>query len=456
MNIKYNDTPVKLWIYPSVFFLVFSIAIGVFMAFNVFVVPDYFAGEYVHFGRIRPVHVNGVVLLWLLSADVGLLFFFVPRLCGVSIWSPRLAYFTAALWWATLVPSVLLLPLGNNIGWEYAELPLFLGWIPVKPLFTLSWVLMSVNIFMTIANRVYRKMYVSLWYTMGSLIWTTIVFVIGWYVIWLLPGGISRVNASFFYIHNLVGLTFTPLGVAAAYYFIPKIANTPLYSHRLSMIGFWSIAFVYAWVGAHHMIHGPIAQWLQTVAIVFSIWLFIPVWTVVVNFFATMRGKWQDYTQSAPIRFLMMGTLFYLLTCIQGPMQALRNVNEITSKTDWIVGHAHMALFGTFTYFAIPGVYYVVPAITRKPLWSKGMADWHFSLTLIGSIFFFGRWFPGAKLAGTPCPDVKLPETKKWLLPDQAIPDDSAPRHASVPTIQEQSGESHIVMCCSTIFRSDK
>jgi cytochrome c oxidase cbb3-type subunit 1 len=391
----YDDTPVKLMVYPSIIFLVITMTVGVFIAFNGFVFPDYFQGEYVHFGKLRPVHVNGVALTWLLSVDIGMALFIVPRLCGISIWNVRFANVTAILWWITLTLGVFSFPGGTNFGWEYDELPMWVGFIPVKLMFTGLFVCWTINIFMTIAKRKYKKMYVSLWYVMGALVWTIFNALVGMIGIMAMPEGISRVNASFFFVHNLVGLTFTPFGVAAAYYFIPKIANTPLYSHKLSMIGFWSIAFVYAWIGAHHMIHGPISQWLQTVSIVFSIWLFIPVWTVIVNFFATMRGKWNEYNQSPPIRFLMVGTLYYLLTCIQGPLQALRNVNEITSKTDWIIGHAHMALFGSFTFFALAGVYHIVEVVTKKPIWSKSLGDWHFTLNLIGSLFFFGALFIG-------------------------------------------------------------
>jgi cytochrome c oxidase cbb3-type subunit 1 len=231
---------------------------------------------------------------------------------------------------------------------------------------------------------------------MGALVWTTFTFVAGNFGLEFLPGGISRVNASFFYVHNLVGLIFTPMGVASAYYFLPRISKVPIWSHRLSMIGFWTIAFTYAWVGAHHIIHGPMTQWLQTLSIIFSIWLFIPVWTVVANFFLTLKGHWHQYSTSAPIRFLMMGTVFYLLTCIQGPLQSLRNINEITSKTDWIIGHAHMALYGAFTYFAFAGVYHAVHVMTKRPIWSKSLADWHFTLNLIGSLMMFaGLWVGG-------------------------------------------------------------
>jgi cytochrome c oxidase cbb3-type subunit 1 len=399
--VQYDDTPVKQMVYPSIIFLVIGMFIGTFLAFNAFVFPDYFGGEYMTFGRLRPAHVNHVALLWLLAVDMGLIYFYVPRLCGIPLWSSSLATFSNGLYWFATILGVYSLPFGTNYGWEYAELPMLLGgFIPIKVLVTVAYALFATNIFLTIANRRHKHMYVSLWYTMGTLIWTAFTFSAGNLFLWVVPDGISRVNMAFFYMHNLVGLIFTPKGVAIAYYFIPKLTNRPIYSHKMSMIGFWSIAFVYAWIGAHHMIHGPISQWLQTVSIIFSIWLFIPVWTVIANFFLTLKGHWNQYSQSAAIRFLMMGTVFYLLTCIQGPLQALRNVNEITSKTDWIIGHAHMALFGAFTFFSLGGVYYTIPAILKKPLWSKELADWHFTLNLVGGMLFFVSLWVGGFMQG--------------------------------------------------------
>lgn len=393
---KHEDFTVKLMLYPAIFFMIMGMFFGVYIAFNGFIFPDYFSGEYMHFGRVRPVHVGNVAFLWLLSANVGLMYYFVPRLCGIPLWSERMGIISAAIWWFSLIIGVYSYPLGTNFGWEYAELPNWVGWIPVKYLFTFTWLLVAINLFMTIFIRKLEKMYVSLWYVMGTLIWTTFTYIVGSYAVNWVPEGISRVNVSWFYIHNLVGLIYTPMGLATAYYFLPKLANTPIYSHRLSMIGFWSIAFIYAWIGTHHMIHGPISQWMQTTSIVFSIWLFIPVWTVVANLFHTLDGHWQAFTQSAPVRFLMMGNIFYLITCVQGPLMALRNVAEITSKTDWIIGHSHISLYATFTFFAIAGIYQAIPVITKKPLWSEKLADWHFSLNLLGSVpFIAALWIGG-------------------------------------------------------------
>lgn len=394
-TIPFDDAPVKWMVYPSIIFMVIGMLVGVYISFNGFITPDYFQGEYFHFGRVRPVHVGHVTLLWLLSVDIGLFYFFVPRLCGVPLWSKKLALFSTLLWWPALIIGVYSFPWGTNFGWEYAELPNWVGFFPAKELFLIAWICVPINLYMTVITRRYEKMYVSLWYMMGTMVWTSFTVIVGQYLIDYVPMGISRVNTNFFYVHNLVGLIFTPMGLAQAYYFLPKLANTPIYSHRLSMIGFWSIAFVYAWIGAHHIIHGPVSQWLQTTAIVFSIWLFLPVFSVVTNIFGTLKEKWSEY-QNVGIRFILMGTAFYLLTCIQGPLMALRNINEITSKNDWVIGHSHISLYATFTFFAIAGIYYVVPVITRKPLWSNALAEWHFNLNLLGSIpFILALWIGG-------------------------------------------------------------
>ena len=238
-------------------------------------------------------------------------------------------------------------------------------------------------------------MYVSIWYTMGTILWTAFVYITGNFAIEFTTGT-NQANLNWMYVHNAVGLIFTPIGLAIAYYFIPKSSNTPLYSHRLSMVGFWALAFVYVWTGAHHMLHGPISQWLQTIAIVFSVMLLIPVWSVVYNFFATMKGEWHQLRDNVPLKFLMSGTVFYLLTCFQGPMHSLRSVNAIVSKTDWIPGHAHMAVLGAFSFFAIAGTYYIVPRMWRTKLYSDSLANWSFWLMMIGGLgFFVTLWLGG-------------------------------------------------------------
>ena len=203
MNTLYQDKPAQQMLYPALIFLILGLFIGIFISYNGFLKPDSIAGEYVHFGRIRPLHVSMVTLLWLLSADMGLLYYFVPRLCGVPLWSTRLASVTNGLWWFGLIAGAFSLPFGTNFGWEYAELPMWLGWIPIKFIVTLAWVFFAINLFMTISKRRHPKMYVSLWYVMGALIWTSFTFIVGNFAVEWVPQGISRVNTSFFYVHNL-------------------------------------------------------------------------------------------------------------------------------------------------------------------------------------------------------------------------------------------------------------
>lgn len=402
MNIseQYDDRSVKQLVYPAVIFLWIGMLIGTFISFNTFIFPDYFAGEYVTFGRLRPMHVQHVAVLWLLTGGMGVFYYIVQRLCGVRLWSSSLAEATNTLWLISAIIGVYSFPWGTNSGWEYAEIPMWVGFLPIKPMLTVAWVMFCTNILMTIRQRIYPQMYVSLWYVIGTLVWTTVTWIIGNYIIHIAPEGITRVNLNFFFVHNLVGLIFTPFGLAATYYFIPRASSQAIYSHKLSMVGFWSIAFVYSWVGSHHIIHGPMAQWLQTVSIVFSIWLFVPVWTVIINFFYTLKDSWQQYNANVTVRFLMMGTLFYLMTSVQGSFMALRSVNEITSKTDWVIGHAHLALLGAFTFFLVGAVYHLIPVVTSKPLWSARLAAWHFRLMLLGSMLMFSSLMVGGFFQG--------------------------------------------------------
>lgn len=387
---SYPDTSAKWFLISAIvyFFIVGIVALTIAAKF---VWPEMLGTVApLSYGRLRPVHVNGMLFGWLLAADMGLSYYIVPRLCGVRLWSEKLGVATAVLWNVIVLGAVAALMAGWNQGFEYAELPL-----PLDVLVVIAWVLFGVNIFATIARRRYQQMYVSLWYVMGTILWTAFVYLTGNFAV-MFTTGVNQANLNWMYVHNAVGLIFTPVGLALAYYFIPKASNTPLYSHKLSMIGFWSLAFVYVWTGAHHMLHGPISQWLQTIAITFSVMLLIPVWAVVYNLLATMKGQWQQLRENVELKFLMSGVVFYLLTCFQGPMHSLRSVNAIVSKTDWIPGHAHMAVLGAFSFFAVAGVYYIIPRVLRTTLYSEAVANWSFWFMMIGGLgFFVTLWLGG-------------------------------------------------------------
>ncbi len=389
-SLVHEDLTAKWFLVSSVayFFIVGIVALVIAAKF---VWPDLMGTvAALSYGRLRPLHVNGMLFGWLLAADMGLAFYLVPRLCGVKLWSEKLGLATAALWNVIVLGAVVALLAGWNQGLEYAELPL-----PLDIAVVVAWLMFGANLFMTIASRKYTAMYVSVWYIMGTIIWTAFVYLTGNFAT-LFSTGVNQANLNWMYVHNAVGLIFTPIGLALAYYFIPRASSSPLYSHKLSMVGFWSLAFVYVWTGAHHMLHGPISQWLQTISIAFSVMLLIPVWSAVYNFFATMKGEWHQLRDSVPLKFLMSGVVFYLLTCFQGPMHSLRAVNAIVSKTDWIPGHAHMAVLGAFSFFAVAGAYYALPRMYGRRLYSDALANWSYWSFMIGGLgFFVTLWLGG-------------------------------------------------------------
>jgi cytochrome c oxidase cbb3-type subunit I len=409
----HRDLAARWFIISSIVFFAISAAVGLMVATK-FLMPEFMGtAPWLTFGRMRPLHVNGILFGWLLSVDMGLLYYIVPRLCGNRLWSEKLGLVTVAAFSLIILGAVFTTLSGRTQGLEYAELPFILD-VGV----TLVWVMFGFNIFATIATRKHEKIYVSLWYTMGAVIWTAFVYITGNFAV-MATDGIDQANLNWFYVHNAVGLIFTPLGLAIAYYFIPKQANAPLYSHKLSMIGFWSISFIYVWTGAHHMLHGPISQWLQTVSILFSAMLIIPVWTVIVNFFGTVNGRWETVRKDPILKFLMAGTTFYLLTCFQGPMHSLRTVSAIVSKTDWVVGHAHMAVLGAFSFFAIAGCFFAVPIIAKRSLHSVKLADHTFWLLLSGGLIFFVSLWVGGFMQGLQWNDPSIPfvDTVKFMQP---------------------------------------
>ena len=247
---------------------------------------------------------------------------------------------------------------GGNRGWEAGEMPLANVIVITAILFAVT-----VQILMTIARRRETPLYVSLWYLIGALVWTCInlvLLIIGPYH--TVPG-INNAALHGLYIHYVVGLWITPAGYVLIYFFLPASIRAPIYSHRLSLIGFWSLAFFYPFVGIHHYLFSPIADWAETIAIVSSMMLIIPVWTVLQNFFGTMLGHWQGFGRNLPAKFLIMGSIMYLIGCFQGSTEALRSIQEPTHFTDFVMSHSHLTVFGTFVVWAIGGSVYVWPRL---------------------------------------------------------------------------------------------
>jgi cytochrome c oxidase cbb3-type subunit 1 len=399
-----QDTAAKMMITTAVVFMGFALFFGLFVALK-YIYPNIGNIEYLSAPRMRMWHTTSILYGWLLPAGMGILLYIMPRILHTKLYSELLGVITGVLYFASIIGGLIGILTGNVKNIEYGEIG-----SPFDYMLIVSWLLFGINIIGTIVKRKVKYLYVSVWYALGAVIWTSFVMVTG-HLFTQMVNGVNQANLNWFFVHNIVGLIFTPIGVSAAYYLIPKQLNTPIYSHKLSMIGFWVISFVYVWTGAHHMMAGPSPDWLETVASVFSFSLLIPVIAVITNFLGTFATAPKENRFAGPIpKFLMGGTIYYLLTCIQGPMQAIPALNVIISKNDWIVGHAHMALFGGFSFFAIAGVYYVVPKIVNRPLYNPKLADQTFWIMLIASVPFFTSLFISGVIQG-----------KMWLNPENTF-----------------------------------
>ncbi len=419
------------FLYSAIFWLTIADFVGLIAAVEM-ISPDFLAGiPWLVFGRLRPMHTNGVLFMWLSMAQIGAFLYLVPRLCGVKLFSELLGNITMILWNMVGVVGYLTLMNGMTQGREYAELI----W-PLDVVVMVGLLLVGFNIYRTIMARKEKKLFVSLWYIMGTMVWMPMLYFVG-NVMWqpLLPSdqtnlagfpsggltGIDDVTWQWFYGHNVLGYWFTTSGVAIVYYLVPVIIRAPLYSHLLSLIGFWSIAFFYGLVGQHHILSTPTPGWLKTLAVIGSLGLFIPVITFRTNIWLTMRGNWGKIYESLPLKFVIVGTIFYFVTCIQGPMQAIQGFNRLIHFTNWIVGHAHLALLGTFSFWAMGAIYFIIPVSLKRRIYSPGLAEAQFWLVTMGFLLMMlslqiGGLVQGAMwMNGDPVYKV-LPALKPYLV----------------------------------------
>lgn len=370
---------VRKWLYWGLFWLMFTPSIGAAIS-SLFNYPDYLGtSEYLTFGRLRPLHVNGVIFGAFSTLFIGLCYYLVPRLCGVRIWNGHWGHWLVWVWNLNLLLGIALMVMGHAQALEAGEFPLLTDSI----IFTVV-TLATVQFVITIGRRKEPQLYVALWYLLAAFIWTVLNLILGSFI---LPYTISGINSAAFhglFIHYIVGLWITPAGYVLIYYFLPASVRNPIYSHKLSLVGFWSLALFYPFVGIHHYLYSPIADWAETLAIITSMLLIIPVWTVLQNFFGTMIGRWSTFSQNLTAKFLIMGSLMYLVGCFQGSTEALRAIQQPTHFTDFVISHSHLTVFGTFVVWAIGGTVYVLPRLLGKPLWSFRMGNWSFWLITFG------------------------------------------------------------------------
>ena len=368
----------RKWLASGFLWLLLFPTVGVILSTK-FTYPEFLGSHpWLTFGRIRPIHVNGVIWGAFSTLFIGLCHYIVPRLCGVRLWNEHWSRGLVWVWNLNLAVAVVLLAAGWNRGWEAGEFAL----INVVVIF-LAMLVLTLQFLMTIRNRRETPLYVSLWYLVAAFIWTDVNLVLLMLGPYHIPG-INNAAWHGLFIHYVVGLWITPAGYVLIYFFLPASVRNPIYSHKLSLIGFWSLAFFYPFVGIHHYLYSPIADWAETIAIVSSMMLIIPVWTVLQNFFGTMIGRWQEFGRNLPAKFLIVGSIMYLVGCFQGSLEALRALQQPTHFTDFVISHSHLTVFGTFVVWAIAGAIYVWPRITGSELWSFTLANWGFWLVTLG------------------------------------------------------------------------
>lgn len=374
-----NFPLVRLWLYWGMFWLLLTPTFGV-MASAIFSFPDYLGtSEYLTFGRLRPLHVNGVIFGAFSTLFFGLSYYLVPRLCGVRIHNEALAWWLAWVWNFTVAAGIVSLFFGWNQGQEANEFPLLVDIGVIAVIAVMTW-----QFIVTISNRTEPQLYVALWYLIAAFVWTTLNMILGFFIIPYAIPGINNAAFHGLFIHYIVGLWITPAGYVIIYYFLPVSARNPLFSHKLSLVGFWSLALFYPFVGIHHYLYSPIADWAETLSIISSMLLIIPVWTVLVNFFGTMNGKWSGFGSNLPAKFLIMGSIMYLIGCFQGSTEALRMIQQPTHFTDFVISHSHLTVFGTFVVWAVGGLVYTWPRLFGRELWSFKMGNWSFWLITVG------------------------------------------------------------------------
>ncbi|MHB9032211.1 MAG: cbb3-type cytochrome c oxidase subunit I [Anaerolineae bacterium] len=384
---KRENSAAVFFIMAASTWLVFGVLMGLTLALEL-VFPDLGHGvSFLVYSRLRQAHVNTVMFAWLSGGMMGLWLYIIPRLTGRKLWSEVLGNISALLWNVAVVACVIGILMGISQGREYAEMVYV---VDVGVMIVL--ILNCINLYMTIAHRTEPKLYVSVWYIIGTLIWMPALYFIG-NIMWNPPTGaltgLDDAIFNWFYGHNVLGLWFTTGLIAVMYYVVPKETHVPIYSHALSLIAFWGIAIFYTGVGAHHLLWAPIPYWLRTIAVAESIGLILPVAAFMANIGFAMRGNWNKALTSIPLRFVLTGWASYILVSYQGTHQALRSINLLTHFTQYVPSHAHLSLLFFAASTVMGGAYFILPRIFNCRLFSRRLANVQYVLYFIGFTAFF-------------------------------------------------------------------
>ena len=390
ITIEFNDKIVRQFLLASVIWGAVGMLVGVIIAAQLRYWQLNFDLPWLTFGRLRPLHTNAVIFAFVGNMMFAGVYYSTQRLVKARLASDFLSQLHFWGWQAIIVAAAITLPLGFSRGKEYAELI----W-PINIAVTLIWVVFAVNFFWTLARRREPTLYVGIWFYIATIITVAMLYIVNHISIptsllhsYPLFGGVQDALVQWWYGHNAVAFFLTTPILGIMYYFVPKAADRPVYSYRLSVIHFWSLVFVYIWAGPHHLLNTALPDWLQTLGMTFSLMLWAPSWAGMLNGLLTIRGAWDKLRTDPVLKFFAVAVTFYGMSTFEGPLLSIKAVSALGHYTDWIVGHVHSGTLGWNGFMAAGMIYWLLPRLWNKPLHSVSLANLHFWLGTVGILLY--------------------------------------------------------------------
>lgn len=386
----YDNKLPKQFAIASIFWGAVGMLVGVLIAFQLAFPALNFGIEYTTFGRVRPIHTNAVIFAFVGNGIFTAIYYSMPRLLKTPMWSNALGKIHFWGWQLIIVAAALSLAMGYTTGKEYAELE----W-PIDIAITLVWVVFGINMFGTILTRRERHLYVAIWFFIAS--WVTVAmlhivnsfeFPVSFMKSYSWYAGVQDALVQWWYGHNAVAFFLTTPYLGLMYYFLPKAAERPVYSYRLSIVHFWSLIFLYIWAGPHHLLYTALPDWAQSLGTVFSIMLILPSWGGMLNGLFTLRGAWDKVREDPVLKFFVVAVTCYGMSTFEGPMLSLKNVNAISHYSDWTVAHVHIGALGWNGFMTFGMMYWLFPKMFDTKLYSKKLAGTHFWIGTLGIILY--------------------------------------------------------------------
>lgn len=386
----YDNRIVRKFTIATVVWGVVGMLVGLLVAFDL-VFPSWNLGlPFTTFGRIRPLHTNAVIFAFVGNAIFMGIYYSLPRLCKAPMFSSLLGEIHFWGWQSIILAAALTLPLGFTTSKEYAELE----W-PIDIAITIVWVVLIINMFGTIIKRRERHMYVAIWFYIATVVTVAVLHIVNSFEVpasflksYPLYAGVQDALVQWWYGHNAVAFFLTTPYLGLMYYFLPKAANRPVYSYRLSIVHFWSLIFIYIWAGPHHLLYTALPDWAQSLGTAFSIMLLAPSWGGMINGLLTLRGAWDKVREDPILKFMVVAVTAYGMATFEGPMLSLKNVNAIMHYTDWIISHVHIGALGWNGFLTFGILYWLVPRLWNTSLYSRKLANVHFWIGTLGIVFY--------------------------------------------------------------------